>query len=142
MKSSIAAFSRLADLRASQVRQVLRRVHYQQQLCQRYRDNLVALDRLCRFETTIATTVQRHNHQQYKATLHGMMTLQAADLAQAERGLASLREEMLQAMCSEKSVVQALAGKLQQWHTLLARQEQKLQDAMGAQAGWRRQLQA
>ena len=140
MKSSIAAFTRLAELRTGQVRQLLGRVKHQQRLCQRYRDNIGALNRLCGFGASIHTAVQRHNHQQYKATLHRMINLQTRELALAEQTLERMRRQMLQAMCGEKAVLQALASKVQEWQTLLGRQEQKLQDGLGAQAWWQAQL--
>lgn len=140
MKPTIAAFSRLADIRASQVKQLLGRVHYQQRLCQRYQDNIAALSRLCGFGASIDTALQRHNHQQYKATLHRMINLQTRELVLAEQTLERLRRQMLQAMCGEKAVMRALAGKVQEWQMRLARQEQKLQDGLGAQAWWQARL--
>lgn len=140
MKSTVAAFGRLAELRAAQTRQLLARVHYQQQLCQRYQANIAALRRLCGFQGCIDTVVQRHNHQQYKVTLHNMIELQTRELALAERTLAGLREQMLDALRGEKVAAQALAGKLGEWRALLARQEQALQDGLGAQVWWRARL--
>ncbi len=43
-------------------------------------------------------------------------------------------------MRSEKVITQFLEGKMGEWQDLLARQEQKIQDGLAAQAWWRAQV--
>lgn len=137
MKQQIETLGRLASLRSHRVRQMLGRVQYQQNLCQRYRNNITGLSRLCGFSVPMSTPLQRDNQQRYKATLYKMVELQRRELAVAEQALERIQRELLQAMRSEKVVEQMIEGKLQQWQQLLAQQEQKIQDGLAAQAHWR-----
>ncbi len=137
MKQQIETLGRLASLRSHRVRQMLGRVQYQQNLCQRYRNNITGLSRLCGFSVPMSTPLQRDNQQRYKATLYKMVELQRRELAVAEQALQRIRRELLQAMRSEKVVEHVIEGKLQQWQQLLAQQEQKIQDGLAAQAHWR-----
>ncbi len=137
MKQQIETLGRLASLRSHRVRQMLGRVQYQQNLCQRYRNNITGLSRLCGFSVRMSTPLQRDNQQRYKATLYKMVELQRRELAVAEQALERIQRELLQAMRSEKVVEHVIEGKLQQWQQLLAQQEQKIQDGLAAQAHWR-----
>lgn len=137
MKQQIETLGRLASLRSHRVRQMLGRVQYQQNLCQRYRNNITGLSRLCGFSVPMTTPLQRDNQQRYKATLYKMVELQRRELAVAEQALECIQRELLQAMRSEKVVEHVIEGKLQQWQQLLAQQEQKIQDGLAAQAHWR-----
>ncbi|AWT12010.1 flagellar FliJ family protein [Stutzerimonas frequens] len=137
MKQQIETLGRLASLRSHRVRQMLGRVQYQQNLCQRYRNNITGLSRLCGFSVPMSTPLQRDNQQRYKATLYKMVELQRRELAVAEQALERIQRELLQAMRSEKVVEHVIEGKLQQWQQLLAQQEQKIQDGLAAQAHWR-----
>jgi len=137
MKQQIETLGRLASLRSHRVRQMLGRVQYQQNLCQRYRNNITGLSRLCSFSVPMSTPLQRDNQQRYKATLYKMVELQRRELAVAEQALERIQRELLQAMRSEKVVEHVIEGKLQQWQQLLAQQEQKIQDGLAAQAHWR-----
>ena len=137
MKQQIETHGRLASLRSHRVRQMLGRVQYQQNLCQRYRNNITGLSRLCGFSVPMSTPLQRDNQQRYKATLYKMVELQRRELAVAEQALERIQRELLQAMRSEKVVEHVIEGKLQQWQQLLAQQEQKIQDGLAAQAHWR-----
>tara|TARA_R110000868_G_scaffold410008_3_gene696864 strand:+ start:14730 stop:15155 length:426 start_codon:yes stop_codon:yes gene_type:complete len=139
MKQQIEVLSRLAGLRGSRVQQMLGRVNYQQNLCQRYRNNITGLGRLCSFTVPMTTPLQRDNQQRYKATLHKMVELQQRELKLAEENLARIQSELLAAMRSEKVVAQVIDTKMQQWQQLLAQQEQKIQDGLAAQAWWRAQ---
>lgn len=136
MKQQIETLGRLASLRSHRVRQMLGRVQYQQNLCQRYRNNITGLSRLCGFSVPMSTPLQRDNQQRYKATLYKMVELQRRELAVAEQALERIQRELLQAMRSEKVVEHVIEGKLQQWQQLLAQQEQKIQDGLAAQAHW------
>lgn len=140
MKQQIETLSRLAGLRASRVRQVMGRIQYQQNLCQRYRNNIEGLIRLCSHAAPLSTPLQRDNYQRYKGTLYKMMEQQRRELAVAEGTLARIQQELQQAMRSEKIVTHVIETKVSEWQQLLARQEQKLQDAMAAQTWWRHQL--
>ncbi len=137
MKQQIETLGRLASLRSHRVRQMLGRVQYQQNLCQRYRNNITGLSRLCGFSVPMSTPLQRDNQQRYKATLYKMVELQRRELAVAEQALERIQRELLQAMRSEKVVEHVIEGKLPQWQQLLAQQEQKIQDGLAAQAHWR-----
>ncbi|WCR45987.1 flagellar FliJ family protein [Stutzerimonas stutzeri] len=137
MKQQIETLGRLASLRSHRVRQMLGRVQYQQNLCQRYRNNITGLSRLCGFSVPMSTPLQRDNQQRYKATLYKMVELQRRELAVAEQALERIQRELLHAMRSEKVVEHVIEGKLQQWQQLLAQQEQKIQDGLAAQAHWR-----
>ncbi|MBM7059145.1 flagellar FliJ family protein [Pseudomonas sp. UL073] len=140
MKEQIETLGRLASLRGNKVRQMLGRVTYQQNLCQRYRNNIAGLDRLCGFSAATSTPLQRHNQQQYKATLHKMIELQRRELALAEENLTRIQGDLLAAMRNEKVVTQVMESKMLQWQHLLAQQEQKIQDGLAAQAWWRVQV--
>lgn len=137
MKEQIEVLSRLASLRGNKVRQMLGRVSYQQNLCQRYRKNITGLGRLCGFSVPMTTPLQRDNQQRYKATLYKMVELQRRELQLAEENLARIQAELLAAMRSEKVVAQVIDAKMAQWQQLLAQQEQKIQDGLAAQAWWR-----
>ena len=137
MKQQIETLGRLASLRSHRVRQMLGRVQYQQNLCQRYRNNITGLSRLCGFSVPMSTPLQRDNQQRYKATLYKMVELQRRELAVAEQALERIQRELLQAMRSEKVVEHVIEGQLQQWQQMLAQQEQKIQDGLAAQAHWR-----
>ncbi len=139
MKEQIETLSRLASLRGNKVRQMLGRVQYQQNLCQRYRNNITGLSRLCGFSVPMSTPLQRDNQQRYKATLYKMVELQRRELEVAEQALERIQRELLQAMRSEKVVAQLIETKMDQWQLLLAQQEQKIQDGLAAQAWWRGQ---
>ncbi|MBS4152106.1 flagellar FliJ family protein [Pseudomonadota bacterium DY0742] len=139
MKQQIETLKRLADLRGSRVQQMLGRVQYQQNLCQRYRNNITGLSRLCGFSVPMSTPLQRDNQQRYKATLYKMVELQGRELEVAEQTLERIRRELLQAMRSEKVVEHVIDAKLAQWQQLLARQEQKIQDGLAAQSHLRQQ---
>lgn len=137
MNNQIHTLSQLARLRGTAVQQLLGRVAYQQNLCQRYRNNIEGLSRLCSYTVSMSTPLQRENQFRYKGTLHRMIDLQRRELAVAEQGLQRIRSELLVAMRSEKIIVQVLEGKVQQWQQELARHEQKIQDGLAAQSWWR-----
>ena len=111
MKDRIRVLNRLAGLRALQVRQVMGRVTYQQNLCRRYRNNIAALTRLCDVNSVTSTPLQRHNVQQYKATLHAMNNLQVRELKLAEQTLDRIQQELLAVMRQEKVLVQVIEKK-------------------------------
>ncbi|AHY44860.1 flagellar FliJ family protein [Stutzerimonas decontaminans] len=140
MKQQIETLGRLASLRSHRVRQMLGRVQYQQSLCQRYRNNITGLSRLCGFSVPMSTPLQRDNQQRYKATLYKMVELQRRELAVAEQALERIQRELLQAMRSEKVVEHMIDDKMQQWQQLLAQQEQKIQDGLAAQSWWRNRM--
>ncbi len=139
MKEQLAVLSRLASLRSTKVQQMLGRVTYQQNLCQRYRNNIIGLNRLCSFTVPMTTPLQRNNQQQYKATLHKMVELQQRELALAEENLARIQVELMAAMRSEKIVAHVIDAKMAQWQQQLNQQEQKIQDGLAAQSWWRAQ---
>lgn len=139
MKDEIEVLSRLASLRGHKVREMLGRVQYQQNLCQRYRNNITGLGRLCGFSVPMTTPLQRDNQQRYKATLYKMVELQRRELEVAEQTLARIRRELLLAMRNEKVIEQLVESRLAQWNQQLAQQEQKIQDGLAQQAWWRNQ---
>ncbi len=137
MKEQIELLSRLASLRGTKVQQMVGRLAYQQNLCQRYRNNIAGLGRLCSLTVPMTTPLQRNNQSQYKMTLHKMVEMQRRELALAEQTLARIQAELLDALRSEKIVQHAMDNKIDQWKQVLAQQEQKIQDAMAAQSWWR-----
>ena len=137
MKQQIQTLSRLARLRGTLVQQLLARVAYQQNLCQRYRNNIEGLSRLCSYTAPMTTPLQRDNQHRYKMTLHKMIDLQRRELKVSEEGLTRIRSELLAAMRNEQMIVQVLEGKVQEWELQLARHEQKIQDGLASQAWWR-----
>lgn len=137
MNNQIHTLSQLARLRGTAVQRMLGQVTYQQNLCQRYRNNIEGLSRLCSHSVSMNTPLQRENQFRYKGTLHKMIDLQRRELEVAEQGLERIRGEMLAAMRSEKIIVQVLEGKVQEWQLQLARHEQKIQDGLAAQSWWR-----
>ena len=142
MKDRIRVLNRLAGLRALQVRQVMGRVTYQQNLCQRYRNNIAALTRLCDVNSVTSTPLQRHNVQQYKATLHAMNNLQVRELKLAEQNLDRIQQELFAVMPQEKVLAQVIDEKMRVWQASLALQEQKIQDGRASQAWWRNSVDA
>src|SRR5690606_21941169 len=108
VKEQIEVLSRLAGLRGNRVREVMGRVNYQRNLCQRYRNNITGLTRLCGFVVPVTTSLQRSNQQQYKATLFKMLQLQRRELEVAEQSLKRIQEELLQAMRNEKVIAQLI----------------------------------
>ncbi len=139
MKEQLDTLGRLASLRATRVQQMLGRVTYQQNLCQRYRNNITGLTRLCGFTVPMTTPLQRDNQQQYKGTLLKMVELQRKELAVAEENLARIQLELMNAMRSEKIVAHVIDAKMNQWQLLLNQQEQKIQDGLAGQGWWRNQ---
>ncbi len=139
MKEQLDTLGRLASLRATRVQQILGRVTYQQNLCQRYRNNITGLTRLCGFTVPMTTPLQRDNQQQYKGTLLRMVELQRKELAVAEENLARIQLELMNAMRSEKIVAHVIGAKMNQWQLLLNQQEQKIQDGLAGQGWWRNQ---
>ncbi len=139
MKEQLDTLGRLASLRATRVQQMLGRVTYQQNLCQRYRNNITGLTRLCGFTVPMTTPLQRDNQQQYKGTLLRMVELQRKELAVAEENLARIQLELMNAMRSEKIVAHVIDAKMNQWQLLLNQQEQKIQDGLASQGWWRNQ---
>jgi flagellar export protein FliJ len=139
MKEQIYTLERLASLRATRVQQMLGRVSYQQNLCQRYRNNITGLTRLCGFTVPMTTPLQRDNQQKYKSTLYQMVELQRKELSLAEESLARIQLELLSAMRSEKIVAHVIDTKMVQWQLLLNQQEQKIQDGLASQSWWRGQ---
>ena len=141
MKNRINVLNRLAQLRHIQMRQIMGRVSYQQNLCERYRNNIAALKRLCGFTSATTTPLQRHNQQQYKATLHAMTNLQVRELKLAEQTLSRIQDELQQAVRQEKVLSQAIDDKMRIWQATLASQEQKIQDGLASQVWWRNKAQ-
>ncbi|SDH84181.1 flagellar FliJ family protein [Pseudomonas panipatensis] len=139
MKEQLDTLRRLAGVRQNRVREMLGRVNYQRGLCQRYRNNITGLTRLCGFVVPVSTSLQRGNQQQYKVTLFKMLALQKRELEVAEQTLARIQGELLQAMRGEKVLEQVIETRMQQWQAQLASQEQKLQDGLAAQTWWRGQ---
>jgi flagellar export protein FliJ len=140
MKEQIDVLQRLASLRNSQVQQILGRVSYQQNLCQRYRNNIAGLGRLCSFTVPMTTPLQRDNQQRYKATLYKMVEMQRRELEVAELNLKRIQGELLSAMRNEKVITRLMDDKVEEWNLLLGQQEQKIQDGLAAQAWWRNQV--
>lgn len=141
MKNRIHVLGRLAQVRSIQVRQVMRRVSYQQNLCERYRSNIAALTRLCGFSSATTTPLQRHNQQQYKATLHAMTNLQVRELRLAEQTLTRIQDELQQVVRQERALAQVIDDKVRIWQATLASQEQKIQDGLASQVWWRNKAQ-
>ena len=139
MKDQLNTLARLASLRATRVQQMLGRVTYQQNLCQRYRNNITGLTRLCSFTVPMTTPLQRDNQQKYKGTLLQMVELQRKELAVAEESLARIQVELMNAMRSEKIVAHVIDAKMNEWQQLLNLQEQKIQDGLANQSWWRSQ---
>ena len=139
MKQQLDTLARLASLRATRVQQMLGRVAYQQNLCQRYRNNITGLTRLCGYTVPMTTPLQRDNQQQYKATLYRMVELQRKELILAEENLARIQVELMNAMRSEKIVAHVMDAKMVEWQQLLNQQEQKIQDGLANQSWWRNQ---
>jgi flagellar export protein FliJ len=139
MKEQLDTLARLASLRATRVQQMLGRVTYQQNLCQRYRNNITGLARLCSFTVPMTTPLQRDNQQHYKGTLLKMVEIQRQELAVAEQALARIQVELMNAMRSEKIVAHVMDAKMTQWQQLLNQQEQKIQDGLASQSWWRNQ---
>ena len=139
MKEQLDTLARLASLRATRVQHMLGRVTYQQNLCQRYRNNITGLTRLCGFTVPMTTPLQRDNQQKYKGTLLTMVELQRKELAVAEESLARIQLELMNAMRSEKIVAHVIDAKMSQWQQLLNQQEQKIQDGLASQGWWRNQ---
>lgn len=139
MKDQLNTLARLASLRATRVQQMLGRVTYQQNLCQRYRNNITGLTRLCSFTVPMTTPLQRDNQQKYKGTLLQMVELQRKELAVAEESLARIQVELMNAMRSEKIVAHVIDAKMSEWQQLLNQQEQKIQDGLANQSWWRNQ---
>lgn len=137
MKERINVLNRLAQLRAVQARQIMGRVTYQQNLCERYRNNIAGLTRLCGFTTATTTPLQRHNQQQFKATLHAMTNLQVRELKLAEQTLKRIQDELQQVVRQEKVLAQVIEDRMRQWLATLAQQEQKIQDGLASQTWWR-----
>ncbi len=137
MKQQIETLGRLANLRENQVQKVMGQINYQRNLCQRYRNNITGLTRLCSFTQPMTTPLQRDNQQAYKANLHRMLDLQQRELAQAELTLARIQTELISAMRSEKIIAQVLESKMGLWQQQLSQQEQKIQDGLAAQSWWR-----
>jgi flagellar export protein FliJ len=140
MSTQVEMLSRLADLRATKVRQLMSQVSYQQNLCQRYRNNITGLGRLCGFSAQVSTPLQRSNQQQYKLTLFRMLELQKRELSTAEQTLTHIQRDLMQAMRNEKVLQHVIDTKLAQWQLDLGRQEQKIQDGLAAQSWWRVQV--
>ncbi|MNJ21556.1 Flagellar FliJ protein [compost metagenome] len=137
MKDRINVLSRLATLRGIEVRQVKGRVNYQQNLCQRYRENIVGLNRLCGYDNAVTSAVQRQNQQQYKATLHAMINLQVRELAAAQEHLTHMQGQLMQAVRKQKVLTQVIDAKVRDWQMEQGRQEQNRQDGLASQAWWR-----
>lgn len=137
MKDQIEVLSRLASLRGTKVQQMLGKVIYQKNLCQRYRNNIAGLGRLCSLTVPMTTPLQRSNQSQYKMALHKMVELQRRELALAEETLTRIQNELFDAMRSEKVVQHVMDNKIAQWQQILAQQEQKIQDGLAAQTWWR-----
>lgn len=137
MKEQIEVLSRLAHLRGTRVQQVQARMAYQKNLCQRYRNNIAGLGRLCTFTVPATTPLQRSNQSEYKMALHKMVELQKRELAVAEQTLERIQAELFEAMRSEKVVQHVMDHKIAQWNQMLAQQEQKIQDALASQSWWR-----
>lgn len=141
MKNRINMLNRLAQLRGVQARQVMGRVGYQQNLCDRYRNNIAGLTRLCGFTNATTTPLQRHNQQQYKATLHAMINLQVRELKLAEQTLKRIQDELQHVVRQEKVLIQVIEDKMRVWQATLAQQEQKIQDGLASQTWWRNKAQ-
>lgn len=139
MSAQIEMLKKLSSIRAGKVRQIMSQVNYQQNLCQRYRNNINGLGALTRFNPQVDTSLQRANQQQYKMTLLKMLDLQKRELATAEQTLAHIQRDLLEAMRSEKVLEHVIDVKLSQWQSELARQEQKIQDGLAQQSYLRQQ---
>lgn len=128
----------LLKLRHQGVNQVMARIQYQQQLCQRYRSNIEGLNRLLGYTVPMTTPLQRDNQQRYKQVLLRVAEVQQRELTIAEQQLETIRQELLAASLDEKRLEKVLEIKLAQWQESLGRQEQKLQDALASQSWIRR----
>ncbi|MNJ52748.1 Flagellar FliJ protein [compost metagenome] len=137
MKDYLSTLSKLSSLRRTRVNELLGRVQYQRNLCQRYRNNITGLGKLCEYQAHGNTALQRDNQQQYKSNLYRMLDLQRRELEVAEQNLARLQGELMKAMRNEKVLEQFIDGKVDEWQLTLARQEQKIQDGLAAQSWWR-----
>ncbi|HTO19661.1 MAG TPA: flagellar export protein FliJ [Pseudomonas sp.] len=137
MKDQLNTLGKLAAIRQMRVRQMLGRVQYQRNLCQRYRNNISGLGRLSEYVGGSETGLHRLNQQQYKTNLYKMIDLQRRELATAEEHLERLQGDLLRAMRSEKALEQFIDGKADEWNRELVRQEQKIQDALASQSWWR-----
>lgn len=129
--------ARLVDLRRRQLDPLLTRVNTQRSLCQRYRNTITGLTRLCGFSAATHTPLQRHNQQQYKATLHRLISRQQVDLQRLEAHLALIEAQLLAAWRSERVLHQLLDARIDEWRLALARQDQRIQDGLASQSWWR-----
>ena len=136
------ALSQLVNLKNQAVADILARVNYQRQLCQRYRNNIQGLNRLLSFTVPMTTPLQRDNQQRYKQALLQVTGIQQRELNLAEGQLASIEQELMAAVLNEKRLARVLELKLADWRQSLSAQEQKLQDGLANQAWWRQQGEA
>ena len=127
------ALSTLARLRASQVDALELKLARKEQLGQRYRNTIVALDGLCRREPPPGNhPALAMNLGQYKGALISVLENQKRDLALHEMDVAAERRVLLEAWRKQAGLEQLLAEQQRRVQRRRQSQEQKRTDDLAA----------
>ncbi|MGL4860778.1 MAG: flagellar export protein FliJ [Enterobacteriaceae bacterium] len=131
MKSTIKTLEQLQQMRARSVSSLVGKLAQQQQLCQRYENNIQALTDLKESsrQFTAPSPVQLHNHASYNRVIQKVIDWQKQEQALANQQAQSLQRNLLQEARKEKTVEQVLTDHKVQLAREQARKEQKLTDA-------------
>lgn len=142
MPKTLRTLEQLIQLRARGVRDLRGQLSSQHQLCQRYENNIQALQSL----SAVPPEATGHaammiNQAHYKKNLQRIINWQKQEQALAQLKAQQLQQDLLSEARREKGVQLALDQRREQAATEAARKAQKLTDAQSVQCWLRQQRQ-
>ncbi|HEN3659064.1 TPA: flagellar export protein FliJ [Yersinia enterocolitica] len=130
---------RLQQLRQRELNQATSQLAQQKQLCQRYQNNINALESLTHFALMpVAGAALMTNSASYKRNIQRVIDWQKQEQVLANIEAGKLQTHLQQQACREKIVAVVLEQQQQQLQVAQGRREQKITDGLAAQCWQRR----
>ncbi|QKJ85614.1 flagellar export protein FliJ [Paramixta manurensis] len=136
----INVLERLRQMREREVNELTGQLARQRQLCQRYHNNITALNNLCHQGLPEQEgAVQLMNQSRYKTNIQRVIAWQEQEQALADLKAQRLRQDLTQQACREKTVDVVLQQQREALARARAGREQKATDGLALQSWLRNQ---
>ncbi|RPH29462.1 flagellar export protein FliJ [Buttiauxella warmboldiae] len=143
MPKTISTLEQLVQIRARTVKDLSGKLSSQKQMCQRYENNIQALNNLA---VTPASPGNTHaammtNQAQYKKNIQRIINWQKQEQALADMKMQEIQQNLLHEARRERGYQLVLEQRRDKFADEATRKEQKTTDAMSTQSWMRRQRQ-
>lgn len=140
MPKTIRTLEHLVQIRARTVKDLSGKLSTQQQLCQRYENNIQALNNLAVTPAGMGNThaAMMSNQAQYKKNIHRIINWQKQEQALADSKMQEIQQNLLHEARRERGYQLVLEQRQDKFASEAAKKEQKTTDAMSTQSWMRR----